>query len=282
MKARLLLNLVLAFTIAGIAFFILDKSATKPATENLASLINQKISRIVIQRENGDIEFSHTANGWQMLSPHQVRAHDFRIKHLLNLLETPILKSYDIDELALESYGLKPPRASIRYNDIEILFGNTNPVNNWRYLQTENKLLLVYEEIYPLLSAQPTSFVDLFILPGERKINRLTLPGLQLSSSDKGWLSDGQQSITADQITELVNNWQSAQAFGVHIFMQRKQLGEIKIQLDNGELVQLEITDDTPWLILADPARGIEYHLDSGLKEKLFPGFETASDSNDA
>jgi hypothetical protein len=44
--------------------------------------------------------------------------------------------------------------------------------------------------------------------------------------------------------------------------MQRKSLGEVFIYLKDQPAISYVITDTDPWLILARPKLGLEYHLD--------------------
>ena len=58
--------------------------------------------------------------------------------------------------------------------------------------------------------------------------------------------------------------------------MERDNLGEVSIVYRSGGLEQRAdfiVTDTDPWLILARPQLGIEYHFDISLYDELFsPG----------
>ncbi|MCW9013855.1 MAG: DUF4340 domain-containing protein [Gammaproteobacteria bacterium] len=280
MKSRLLLNIGLAILLAGIFVFLLDQQTDNKASISFLPLTDNNITRITIPGEHGDIQLIKKDNHWHMLSPFEIRAHNFRIRHLLQLLKTPIDKQYDARQLKLSSYELDPPKAAIYFNDTKVLFGKTNPVTQQRYLQIDKQLFLLHEEIFPLISSQATSFVDASIIPGDRKINKLVSDSINISLTAAGWKNSAATEIEADAIIGLIESWQSAQAFGVHLLMPRKNLGKIEISLDNGDIIKLEITDQSPWLILARPEQGIEYHLDPNLINKLFISTPTPDNDN--
>ena len=76
--------------------------------------------------------------------------------------------------------------------------------------------------------------------------------------------------ISADSIAATLEDWNSLQAFGIHEYMQRNQLGEVLVYLEGKEKpISFQITDTDPWLILARPELGLEYHLDIEAYDKL-------------
>jgi hypothetical protein len=195
-----------------------------------------------------------------------IKAHAFRINTLLKLSQLPVEQTWPADKLNLADYGLQPPRARIQFNQQQIAFGKTNPLNNKRYLLHNHKISLHADETYPLVSAQPSSLVDLYLLQQIEPLEIIT-PQLQLYKNETGhWQSN--KELTADQIQNILQQWRNAQAFAVHAYMPRKQLGKVTVQLAQ-QTIKFEISDDDPWLILARPELGIEYHLDASLKTQL-------------
>ncbi len=251
--------------------FFIHKNNDDKNIQRLSSLSLEKIDTIHIPRKNNtDILFIRNNNNiWDMSKPYKIKAHQFRIKTLLKLTQTPVEKKLSTETLNLSDYALDPPRARIIFNTTEIAFGKTNPVNNKRYLLAENKMLMLLDQTYPLVSAQAASFVDLSLVPDNFELLKIQTPVADIKlGNDKTWESTGSNFLNADQIQTLIQNWKSAQAFAVHKYMPRKNLGELKISSKTKTLI-FKITDDDPWLILALPDIGIEYHLDKSLKNTL-------------
>lgn len=249
--------------------FFLNKNNS--GTRYITSINTDEITDIRISKDsNNDIIFKKNKNAiWHMTEPYNLKAHQFRIKTLLSLTKTPIDNSYNTDSLTLSSYALAPPRARITFNQTEISFGKTSPVNNKRYLMTNNKMFLAYEKIYPLVNAQASSFIDLSLLPDNFNITKIQTPSSAIFlNKNNTWESSSKNQLDADQIQLFLQHWKSAQAFAVHKYTNRKQLGKIEISSNTRTLV-FEIADDDPWLILALPEINIEYHLDKSLKDTL-------------
>jgi len=269
MQKKLVTNLVLFFILLVLIGLILSGKDKNDSYIPLTEVNKDNISEITIYRENQNIVLTKKNNVWRMTQPLNVLANEFRVKTLLALLNTNIDKQYNIDEVDLKTYGLQPPRAHIQFDQTHIYFGKTSPVNAMRYLQVNNKMYLLFDELYPLVSSQPTSFVDLSLLPQNAAIKNITLPDMQLIKSANSWNTKPENIADADQIQTLLQNWRYAKAFAVHHIMERKTLGNIIIELENKQTIKFKITDTSPWLILARTDLNIEYHLDISQKEKL-------------
>lgn len=271
-NSRSLLNIFLLLLLLAV-YLIYSAEDEAPPIERLTQLQLDEINLIRIPRDNNNdivIEKISDASGnqsWQIQQPYSIKAHQFRVNTLLKLSQLPVVQPWSVDDLNLTDYGLQPPRARIQFNQQQIAFGKTSPLNNQRYLLHDNKISLHADETYPLVSAQAASLVDLYLLPQQTELLEIRSPQLQLYQNDEGhWQSN--KKLTADQIQTVLQHWEKAQAFAVHTYMPRKQLGKITVQLTQ-QTIEFEISDDDPWLILARPELGIEYHLDAALKNRL-------------
>ncbi|VAW69327.1 hypothetical protein MNBD_GAMMA09-1656 [hydrothermal vent metagenome] len=282
MNSRNLINLALLVLLL-LGVFLINNNNEPVKTQRLTALNIDRINEIEIPRTQGNSILFHKNESsiWTMDKPYNIKAHPFRINTLLGLTQIPVDKTYDTRELELSQYALAPPRASIKFNNTVVNFGKTNPVNNLRYFQVNNKLALVSEQLYPLVSAQAASFIDLSLLPDNFNINKIETPQASIQRDNNGqWQSTGTPPLSADQIQNLLQNWRSTQAFAVHKYLERKQLGKIKIY-DKSRNITFTISDTDPWLILARPDTGIEYHLDKSQKDRLLFGY-TPEGTDDA
>ena len=284
MQSRQLLNLILLLFAVVLAFFIYSSGNQQADNALLTSLTPEKINSISIIRNKSRIDLSKVDNKWIMQTPYTLRAHDFRIQRLLDIVRMPVIKTYDMEDLNLADYGLQPVTTSIQFNKTLIHYGDINRVNGMRYLQLEESLHLVNDQLYPLLNAQATSFIDLSLFSTDERIHQIVLPEFTLSQTNNGqWQIDKDEVIDADSLQSFIENWQNAQAFAVHAYLPRKQLGKITIQFKNNTNITLEITDNDPWLILGRPEIDIEYHFDKQFVDKLLNiTGATDSDNNDA
>ncbi|MCW8955646.1 MAG: DUF4340 domain-containing protein [Gammaproteobacteria bacterium] len=272
MKTRNLFNLLLLFIVLaliGLSIVTINNKQSKNIT--LLNIQRDDINQITIPRDQGDIVLYKNSDDWIMTQPYTARAHSFRIDKLLDLLDVDIEKSYQIEPEKLQSFGLDTPRASIVFNDQAVHFGKTNPVSNKRYIQAGKFITLIDDQLYPLISSQPSSFIDLKLFDGKHRITSLHLPDFSLTQQTDGkWTSTSPQPPAADQIQSLLEHWQHAQAFAVHAYMERKQLGTVHIDLSPEQIVEFNISETSPWLILGQKQLGIEYHFDSAMYTRLF------------
>ena len=269
MKSRLFLNLLMVIMLGILISIALLYQPQENAEKKLTPLDINTIQSITIPRKKADIILHKQGEHWQMTSPYQMPAHDFRIKQLLKLSQLKSTKIYHANELDLKTFALDPPRARIQFNNTWIELGTSNPVSQQRYIKSGNRVLLAHDDNYPLINSQPSSFVSLLLLNKNTDIQAIILPDQQLQKQQQKWqLKPENKNISADDIQTFIQNWKMAQAFGVHAYMKRKQLGQVIIKTKNRELI-FEITDKKPWLILARPDLGIEYHLDESMGDKL-------------
>ena len=130
-------------------------------------------------------------------------------------------------------------------------------------------MYLIDDVFYPLINSQLGTLIDQSLLPDDIDITRIQLPELTLEKSDTGlWRSNSQAS--ADDIVKTLSHWKTAQAFSVHNYTVRPALDTINIyQQGHSEPITFYVTDVEPWLIIARPTLGIEYHFDKEYIGKL-------------
>ena len=276
MNSRNIVNLsLLIFLIASIAIFINSRN-TETDLVRLTSLALNEINEIEIHKNKHNIIFKKEKdNIWYMEEPYQMKAHQFRVKTLLGLSQKVIRDNYKIDTLDLSDYALDTPRAHITFNETDILFGKTNPINNKRYLLAEKKMVLINDQTYPLVSAHASSFINLSLLDNGFQIIKIQTPSTTIQREHNDlWKSFGENNLNADQIQSFLEHWKSAQAFAIHESVEKKTIGTITINSKN-ETIVFHVKDDDPWLILSRPELSIEYHLDQSMKNILLGITET-------
>lgn len=264
MQSRILLNVLMLISVLALAIAAWFVYQDKHAVQYLSSLPATEVKRIVIPREHGDIVLVANAEGWRMQQPFAMPAHAFRVQSLLKLLQTPVTQSYSASELDLAQLGLMPSRASIRFNDREIHFGKSNPVNHKRYLLSEDRVYLLNDSLYPLVSAEAASLISLTLLEPGMTINKIALPKLILQkSADNAWHDQDGKIVAADSAQQLLDNWQAATAYSVHAYMARPNAKPVVLQFNNQPALHLLVVADTNALIIGRPDAGVEYHFDA-------------------
>ena len=265
-----ILNLVLFIVVISLASVIYFSEETNTELEKISTTNVADIAAITIQHnKNITTIIKQKNNQWQITQPVKISANVFRINSVLKLINAPIHSKYPVNELELATLGLDKPGTIIKLNDQAISFGITNPATNLRYVKLGNFVYTIEDVYYPLLSSNFGTLVSLNLLPENARIEKLILVNQIISSNEEGlWQSNIE--ISADDINKTIDHWQHDQAFGIHEYLQRETLGEVFVYLKGQQkAIRYLITDTDPWLILARPELGLEYHLDIGAYEKL-------------
>ncbi len=265
-----ILNLVLFIVVISLAFVIYYSEEENTQLDRLTTIDANEINSISIRHNENKITLVKS-NGtrWSITHPVSITANNFRISSLLKLLNAPVHTQYPADDINLADMGLSDPSTMISFDGYDIAFGITNPATNLRYVRSNNIVSTIEDVYYPLISSNIGTLVSLSLLPENSRIEKLVLTNQTISKDEKGlWQSNIE--ISADNINKTIEHWQSDQAFGVHEYLERQELGEVFLYTaGNQEPVTFVITDTDPWLILARPELGLEYHLDVGAYNKM-------------
>jgi len=270
MNKNNILNLVLFIVVIALASIIFFSEQPETELDRLSILDAADISSISIRHNSNTTVIEKQADDhWQITQPVNIAANDSRINSVLELLSAPVHSSYPAGEMNLGNIGLEEPATAIRFDELSIAFGTINPATELRYLGLGNTIYTIEDVYYPLLSSHFGTLVSLNLLPQNSRIEKMILLNQTISRDDAGlWHSN--IDITADRINETIDHWLHDQAFGVHSYLERDQLGEVFIYLEGEQQpISFVTTDTDPWLILARPELGLEYHLDIEAYEKL-------------
>lgn len=258
-----ILNLVLFIVVISLASVIYFSEEESTELDRLTSINVDAITTITIRHNQNSTAITKQQDGhWQITQPVDIAANDFRINSLLELLNAPVHNRYSIDDIKLGNIGLDKPATTIKLDELDIAFGIVNPATSLRYLRLGDSVYTIEDVYYPLLSSHFGTLVSLKPLPDNSRVEKLILANQTISRDDRGlWKSN--IDISADNINKTIDHWQNGQAFGVHSYLEREQLGEVFVYLEDREQpISFLITDTDPWLILARPEIGLEYHLE--------------------
>lgn len=273
MARRLLLNLMLAIVVLGLALFIYidpDK-ATDDNRSTISNIDPDSVSSIKITRLQGEpLSFVKRDGQWFIVGQTEYRADDFQVSTLLALLRSVTDRKYPASTLDLKPMGLMPPLVDISFDDARFEIGTTEPIDRNRYVMHDTTVYLVPDRFQHLLNARYTNFIDRRLLPPGAVVTRLELPGLSLQrDSDMNWqLQPEDKTVGADAIRTLVSDWENARA--LYVREASGYQGEtLRVHLQGvDEALEFTLQRDYKDIILSRPDRGIQYHLagDAGLK----------------
>ncbi len=276
MSPRSLLNLAMAGVAIGLALTAWFRPGLEPpaAPQPLTSLSPSQVSHIQVSRlQRPALTFTRQADKWLLAGDPPLPASPFQVQAMLALLQAQTARSYPADSLDLPELGLDPPQASMTLDDrTTLLIGDTEPLDNMRYVRYGATVYLIEDRYQHLINASRTNFIERRLLDANAVITRLALPDLTLSQADDGhWdLAPANPDISADQIQQFLTNWQQASALYVRRYEPGMAGAGISLQLANHDTpLVFELVSSTPEFILARPDLGIEYHFSDGARERL-------------
>jgi len=283
MSPRNLLNIALAAFAIGLALIAYFRPGLEPpvAEQPVTTLHPAGINQVDISRlQRPALSFTRSDHGWLLAGNPALPASLFQVRSLLAILEAPAVRHYPADSLDLQKLGLDPPRATVTLDGTTVLgIGNTEPLDNLRYVLHAASVYLVEDRYQHLINADRTNFIERRLLDDTAVITRLVLPERTLDRSTDGeWESTpADPASSSEALQELVTNWQQASALFIRPFT--GETGGASIRLDiagRDQPVVFTLLSRTPELILASPELGIQYHFSKGMEKRLLePGEAT-------
>lgn len=274
MKARLLLNLALAALVAALALVVWLKPASKkPAsTGTLTALKAAAITHIrIVRGKEPPVELVKNPQGWQLTAPLALRADQYLVKSLLDDIGEATHGEFTARDAELSKYGLAPPHLKLWLNDTELEFGDTEPLNDYRYVKLGDRIKLASDLLYYRADHAPLWWADKRLLPENAHIAAIQLPNATLTLKHGKWqLVPANPAVSADAIQSLVNAWSMASAISVAPLGKAASEGEVAIALQGGNApLRFAILKNPDFLVLARPDLGLQYELDREQRDSL-------------
>lgn len=219
MNARVWLNAVLLVIVAALAWFAL-RGAPEPSADAgapVASLTAAAVTRIGIERDgHAAVALERVNNRWLLSAPLAMPADEFRVHALLGLLGARSQSGFRAAGNDLGEYGLEPPRALLRFDELTIAVGDTEPLSGRRYVLGDDQVHLIEDRWFSQIFGAPQAWADPSLLPEGAKPVRIVLPGATWLLRDGRWQRDPPDpGLSADAGPELADAWRLARAVAV-------------------------------------------------------------------
>ena len=276
MASRLWLNLALLLLLGILLLVVVYEPGKKiePPPTRLTQLTPETVNHIHLKRVTGnDVELVKESDGqWWMHDPYHLPANEFRVQSLLRLTQAQSLSSHALDELQPATYGLDKPRAVVTFNrTVQIKFGDTEPLQQRRYVQAGDQLHTIVDTFYYQAAAGPTIYLNYSLLPPAADIVKLVLPGLQLSIEEGQWQRTPQYpELSADASIELINNWQHAQALELRPTEVKDGKADIKVYVKSqAEPIRFKLLQTEDEVSLIRLGMGLQYIIADEVHQRL-------------
>lgn len=283
MNQRLLLNLLMLIAVLGLVALAIYKPGIEAPTESapLTTLNHEQINRIDITRSDDAVSLERRDNGWWVTGDNPVPADQNQVDTLLGLTNLRPIRSYPSSELDSTQLHLEPALTTLRLNDTELRFGDTEPLDNMRYVRVGDRISLINDNFQHILQGSRTQLASRKLLPDSADIVGVTLPNLKLSKSETGsWhIEPEPERISADAAPKLVTAWTTSSALWIGNYKTSENSTPVLIDLANGEHIQFELRQNGNETVLARPDFGLQYNLMEGSAKALFELEQPADES---
>ncbi|MDH5356302.1 MAG: DUF4340 domain-containing protein [Gammaproteobacteria bacterium] len=256
-----LLLLIIVFTYIGNRYEV--QTGYQPKNR-ISTLKPQEIEKVSIQTADHTLRLSKVGGSWQIDAPILWVANNIAVERIINIINSETDSRLPGSEIDLSALGLQFPKAILKLNNTDFVFGDTNNIGERRYLLTEDTVFLLADRHLPFMMQGITGFVERRLMPRSIPLQSLDLGSFRLTQSDsQNWLSNNPDH-SGVQISELINNWQTLEAKHLQNYNAQKTPRQKFIAtLDNGGQIELHLMTITPDIVIARPDLGLQYHFDA-------------------
>lgn len=271
MRSRLLLNLVLLAAVVGLGLFFrfMPDEPAEPAIA-ISEIDISDVQVIRLERDGRDpVELKRAEDNWRLVKPFAMDADNNRAEGLLMLAAIASQQRFAASDLNLARYGLEPARTVLDLDGHQFVIGDEHPMQPQRYVRYEDYVHLVPDTLQRELLAPATYYANGKLLPTDEPPVRIVLPNRTLTRVDSEWQAD--PPLEHRSPNAVGNAWRTAYAMTVRQYEAANvdHYGEVIAEFEQAEPITLEIISPAPNVILARPALGVQYHLDSDQSVRL-------------
>lgn len=263
------LLLLIAGVVTLAVWLVLD--SREAPTPLLPGVQPEAVDRVLIQRPNTEtVKLRRRDGQWWLEAPSGVSANDFHIRQLLNVARAQPQADYALADVEPERLGLDPPRVRLEVDERVILFGDTDAVDGLRYVQVDDRVLLIADRIMPLLEGAWWNLIDRRLLPAGRSLEDVETPHYHLRRAQGDWQVEPDITVPA---ADLAADWRNVSALVVRVVRrQQTDASDVHLRLDDGSSRHLRLTEEDGERRLVDDARGLAYVFDGVTLDYLLRG----------
>jgi hypothetical protein len=263
-----LVVLIVIFTYVGNRFGV--QTGYQPQ-QHITGLKPENIESVEIETADTALALKRDSGGWMLEAPIRWPANDVNVERLLGIASVETDSRLAANEIDLATLGLKFPKAILRLNDTEVLFGATNNIGARRYTMVGSTVFLLPDQHLPFITQGLTAMVNRRLLPRTDELTVFKLPGFEISRDDSNnWQLIGADGFEQGQIATLVDNWQNLEASRVKLFSANKvPQQKIRVQFADGQNQEFFVMSIDPEIIIANPRIGLQYHFPTDLYYQL-------------
>jgi uncharacterized protein DUF4340 len=268
---RFFINIGLLVFIAILSFLIINSGEkTNPVLPHISTINQSDIVQIKVRRKNlDDFSFEKRNESWHMIEPQPFLANNARINAILRILKSESHSQLNPADVNLDIVDLKDPTIILELNNHEFRFGNTDAIDQRRYVLFEGKIHLTNDFLYNQLMTNAAFFANPQLLSEETDITSIAYPENKIELVEGQWQLQNLMDISPDQLKRIVFNWKNASALKVSKYEAPETESFITISTTKGETIDFVIVSYKPHLIFGRKDIDIQYEMASEETKKL-------------
>lgn len=266
MRFRSWINIALLIAVAIIATLIFrsyqsDRLGPQALTDQDPDAVDEFEIRYADDRSN--LVLREDGDGWRVVDPFERPVRQTRVIRVLSFIDDRIDSCYEASDRRREEFGLDDSEVSLAIEDSTIEFGDRTQ-DGRRYVATADRLCLVDDVAYPLLSAGARELVVNELLPDGAEPVAIRTPAAEASlDDDDEWAFDSGEGSGQ----RWAVRWRSARASDFETEAPEDDFGEVEIELDDDRTERWRIASDPD-----DDGDLILVPVDGGYGLRIAPG----------
>ena len=150
-------NLILALLAASLLLAHLWPAGTT-GLKPLTHLAEAEIYQIRVERgDHLHLALQRGEKGWLLTHPREATTEERRVQQLLAIARAPVEHEFSADS-GMAPYGLDDPRAVLQLNGLRLLFGDRDPGQDSRYVLVNDRIRVIDDVYFNLLSLPASHF----------------------------------------------------------------------------------------------------------------------------
>ena len=275
MTRQWVLNLFLLLAVlvlVGIAFFR-PGLVKKSAPHRLTAIDALQVKNITIERPAHEtIVLIKKDQQWMLDKPIHARASDFIVSNVLAITKAASFNQlpYDANTDAAR-YGFEKPKVTVYFDQDPVVFGDTNPLNQQRYILYHDQVHMISPNAIWAVTHRSSEFLDKRLLEfKEAPVAIYFSDGKKLGLKNGIWVLQPKiKSLATDALTQLVNEWRYAGATEVQPYKGAPLHGIIRVVYRNKRTIELGIISRHPELILLRKDENLQYYFPASAASRL-------------
>jgi len=266
MHARVLLSVALLAAVIALAWLVLRDTRAPAPQPGLAvtSLSPATVTRIGIERDGQvAVVLERVDARWLLTAPLVLPADDFRVQALLGLLSARSHSGFRAAGNDLGEFGLAPPLARLRFDDVTLGVGNVEPLSGQRYVLSDDQVHVIEDRWFAQIFGAPHAWADPRPLPADAKPVRIVLPDAEWRLREGRWQREPHDaSLSADAGQMLADAWRAARALAVRARDPTLPWGDrVVVALADASPIVFELAHVPDALVLGRPDLGLQYRF---------------------